>query len=205
MAKYEMRLNSGMNFYHVASAYQKCVRRGMEHEALWFGTELYMSGYEEYAWFRLRVMVSEDIGLANPTLPAQVDALYRTYLDFKKKKNKHQPEKLQYVHALLLAVRSAKSRLVDNKLGHYFDLRYTMDTPELPDFVFDMHTIEGRKMKRGNQHFFDESAHIENAGLDLVPDEFEVRDQMMRLWNLDDYRKATEKHNKTQLDAFGDS
>ena len=79
MAKYEMRLNSGMNFYHVASAYQKCVRRGMEHEALWFGTELYMSGYEEYAWFRLRVMVSEDIGLANPTLPAQVDALDRDW------------------------------------------------------------------------------------------------------------------------------
>ena len=205
MAKYEMRLNSGMNFYHVASAYQKCVRRGMEHEALWFGTELYMSGYEEYAWFRLRVMVSEDIGLANPTLPAQVDALYRTYLDFKKKKNKHQPEKLQYVHALLLAVRSAKSRLVDNKLGHYFDLRYTMDTPELPDFVFDMHTIEGKRKGRGNQHFFDESAHIENAGLDLVPDEFEVRDLMMRLWNEDDDRRAKAKNNKTQLDAFGDS
>jgi replication-associated recombination protein RarA len=205
MANYEMRLNSGMNFYHVASAYQKCVRRGMEHEALWFGTELYMSGYAEYAWFRLRVMVSEDIGLANPSLPAQVDALYRTYLDFKKKKNKHQPEKLQYVHALLLAVRSKKSRLVDNKLGHYFDLRYTMETPELPDFVFDMHTIEGKRKGRGNQHFFDESAHIENAGTDLVPDEFEVRDLMMRLWNEDDDRRKQAKNTKTQLNAFGDS
>lgn len=186
MSSYQMFTQSGINFYHAASAFQKFIRRGMENEALWYGTELYMSGYEEYVWFRLRVIVSEDIGLANPTLPAQVHALYQTYQDFKKKKNKHAPEKLQFIHALLLVIRSPKSRLVDNKLCLYMDVRKYAPQPPLPDFVFDMHTTEGRKKGRGNKHFFEESAAIVNANLDLVPDEFEFRDYVAGLYEQQD-------------------
>lgn len=183
---YQMQTKSGLNFFHISSAFQKCIRRGMEHEAMWFGTELYISGYEEYAWFRLRVICSEDVGLANPNLIVQVNALYQTYLDFKKKKNAHGPEKLPFANALLLVIRSAKSRLVDNKLCYYFFLRDTMEQPALPDFTFDMHTIEGKKKGRGNDYFYEESAKIENFNPELVPDEYEFRDKVWELYKIED-------------------
>ena len=38
---------------------------------------------------------------------------------------------------------------------------------ELPDFVYDKHTIEGRKRKRGLQHFLEVGAFIENPHKDI--------------------------------------
>ncbi len=191
--QYKLDLNSGLNFFHVSSAFQKCVRRGLEHEALWFATELYLSNYEEYIWYRIKVIVSEDIGLANPALPAQIQALYQTYVDFKKKKNDHKPENLPFIHAVLLLVRSKKSRLVDNKLCYYMFLRHKMEQPPLPDFVFDQHTTEGRRMGRGNEFFYEESAKLANAGTDLVPDEYDFRDFMRALYIEEDVAEAQAK------------
>lgn len=195
MSSYAMLTKSGKNFYHVASAFQKCVRRGMEHEALWYGTELYESNYEEYAWFRMRVMASEDVGLANPNLAVQIQALYTIFMDLKKKKNAHCPEKLQFTNALLLLIRSPKSRLVDNKLCHYFFLRHTMPEPEFPDFTFDMHTREGKALGRANDYFFEESAKITNENLALVPDEYEYRDKIWELYKIEDAIAARNKAN----------
>ena len=187
----EFYTKNGYNFYHVASAFQKCIRRGMEHDALYWGTELYKSGQANYAWFRMQVIVSEDCGLANPTLPAQIEALYQTYLRFKEKGNKHDPQKLQFVHAILLLVRSKKSRLVDNKLCYYFDLEAEVKKPGFPDFVFDQHTREGRAKGRGNEFFYEESAKIENWGQEEVPDEFEFRDMVRALYLKRDGKAAS--------------
>ena len=50
----------GYNLYHVVSAFQKYVRRGMEHEAMYMGTEMLISGFHKYAWYRMRVIASEE-------------------------------------------------------------------------------------------------------------------------------------------------
>ena len=179
MSSYSPILQSGLNFYTASSAFQKCIRRGMQDEALWLGTEFYLSGYEEYAWFRLRVIVSEDVGLANPELPSQIQALYQTYIDFKKKKNKHGPERLPFIHALLLVIRSPKSRLVDNYLCEYFFLRETVEQPDLNDkkydFIWDMHTLKGKQKGRGNEHFYNEGGKVEN-----VPDWLQEEEELMK-------------------------
>lgn len=73
MSIFKLQWKMGLNFYHVSSAFLKCIRRGMEHETLWFGTELFISGYEEYAWFRMIGMASEDVGLADPDVAVQVN------------------------------------------------------------------------------------------------------------------------------------
>jgi replication-associated recombination protein RarA len=171
-----MITKGGHSFYEVASAIQKYVRRGDEHKALYWFSELFISGYDEYGWKRIKVMVSEDIGIANPTLPAQIHALYETYVEMKKQKNKHCPEKLPYVHAVMLLVRSPKSRLVDNKLCQYFDLRSNIPTPEFDDYVFCLHTLKGKFKKRGNKHFYEEAALITNEPADLIKEEYEYRD-----------------------------
>jgi len=195
--KFNPRLVSGKDFYEVVSAFQKFVRRGMEHEALWCATELSISGYEEYVWRRIKVMVSEDIGVGMISLPAQIDALYTTYTAMKKEKNHHKPEKLPFIHALMLIIRSKKSRLVDNKCWYYFGLRDMISPVEIPDWIHDCHTRKGKAMGRGNDYFFEHSAKIENeAGL---PDEFPFRDFVIEVGKKFDERKGQVKKEAEEV------
>jgi len=50
----------GYDYYEVASALQKSIRRGLEDDALFWATELYISDYAAHAWKRLLVIASED-------------------------------------------------------------------------------------------------------------------------------------------------
>ena len=110
------------------SAMQKCIRRGLEEEALFWATELDLAGYVAYVWKRLRIIASEDIGLADPNLWVQVRVLYENWIEQRKRKKDRSPsERLFLVQAVLLCVRAKKSR----------------------DFALDMHTSRGRRMDRG--------------------------------------------------------
>jgi replication-associated recombination protein RarA len=191
MSNYNLQTVGGHSFYTVASAIQKYVRRGDEHKALYWFSELFISGFDAYAWKRIKVMVSEDIGLANPDLPAQIHSLHQTYLEMKKEKNKHSPEKLPFIHAVLLLVRSPKSRIVDNLLCQYFDLRENLEVPAFDDYVYCLHTIEGKKKGRGNRHFYEDAAKITN---DIMPEEYEVRDRVASQY----YKRDADKKSSQQ-------
>lgn len=176
--KYEMPPTiGGYNFFECASALQKFIRRGMEHEAMYIATELYMTGKlgqincEEYVWYRLIVMASEDIGLAEPNIAANIWALYQMWEKLKAKGNKHKPERLQFTHAVMLLCRSYKSRMVDMKLCYYWDMRHMMRKVEIPDWAYDQHTWQGRAKGRGVEYFYEESAKINPVQESRVPDE----------------------------------
>jgi hypothetical protein len=70
----------------VVSALQKAIRRGLEDDALYWAVELDESGWGEYCWSRLFVIVSEDVGLAEPHLPATIAALYTTWTLLRKRR-----------------------------------------------------------------------------------------------------------------------
>src|SRR5690606_7436177 len=111
---YQSMTKQGHQLFEVASALQKSIRRGLEEEAMYWAVELFNSGFGEYLWKRLRIITSEDVGLAEPMMPATIEALYRAYVDQAKKKDeKHAPERLYVTHAVLLLCRAQKSRLVD--------------------------------------------------------------------------------------------
>lgn len=158
----------GYKLGEVASAMQKCLRRGLEADALFWATELDLSGYGEYCWKRIRLIASEDIGLAEPGLPAVIQALYTAWTDQKKKKDeRHGPERLFLIHALLLLARAKKSRLVD----HALIAAYEAPRPprDIPDFALDKHTARGRQRRRGHEHFWVEGAKLANPGDILDP------------------------------------
>ena len=158
--KYPKRIETkrGYEFFEVSSAFQKAIRRGDEEVALYFAVELFNSGFDEYLWKRIKIICSEDIGLAEPFFPMTIQALYRMYVDQKKKNDtKHQPEKLFLIHAVLLLVRANKSRLVDWALITYFDM--TEKLP-IPDYAYDKHNRKGRAMGRGLDHFWTEGSKL---------------------------------------------
>jgi len=128
----------GFNGYQVTSAMQKCIRRGLEKEALFWATELWESCNEagrEYVWHRLRVIASEDVGLADNNACVQVGVLYE---NFQRRPN----EKLFLWHAVLLLARAPKSRIVDH--AGIAAVRGDRTGRTIPDFAIDNHA--GGKM-----------------------------------------------------------
>jgi len=158
--KYNLVTKNGHQLFEVASAFQKAIRRGLEDDALHWGVELNVSNFGEYAWKRIKIMCSEDIGLAENNLPANISALYTFWKEQNKKKDgKHEPQRLFLVHAILLLVRAKKSRLVDHALMTYYGKHEKIDIPE---YAYDKHTLKGKRMGRGWKYFFDESIKLEN-------------------------------------------
>lgn len=139
---------------------QKCIRRGLEEEALFWASELDLAGYGAYVWKRLRIIASEDIGLADPNVCVQVRVLYENWMEQRKKKDRSHAERLFLVHAVLICVRAKKSRMADTALI----TMYESERPRraVPDYALDVHTVAGRKMGRGINHFFDAGAKCAN-------------------------------------------
>lgn len=161
----------------VASAMQKCIRRGAEEDALFWATELDIAGFGEYVWKRLRIIASEDVGLAAPQIAGEIRALYANWLDQRKKKDeRHGPERLFLVHAVLVLARAPKSRLIDHALIVMYEGERS--GRQIPDFALDRHTRRGRQRRRGWAHFWDEGARLEMAT--EMEDPFVVRAREVR-------------------------
>ena len=132
------------------SALQKAIRRCDERAAVCWAVEMDQSGHGKMLWNRLLIICSEDIGLAEPHLPAQIRALYENWNDLAGKPAI--PNRLFTLHAVMLMARARKSRRVDNAIW----ASYAVEEPlldEIPDYALDYHTKRGRQMgsKMGDQ------------------------------------------------------
>jgi replication-associated recombination protein RarA len=167
----------GYKLDEVLSALQKSIRRGMEEDALYWAAEADKSGYGGHVWGRLTVIVSEDIGLAAPGMIADIMTLYELW---KKKMQETKavikqggrpkyPERLYLIHAVLLMVRSQKSRIVD----HAAICAYCggLERREMPDYAVDVHTAAGKRAGVTRQAFLAEGGKLVNESEDL-PDEY---------------------------------
>lgn len=149
----------GYNCAEVASAMQKCIRRGHEPEALFWATELDRSNFGEYVWKRLRIIASEDVGLADPLAAITVRSLYENWRDQRKKDDtRHAPERLFLVHAIMRLCRGEKSRCVDHALVVFYE--GPRPKREVPDFALDKHTGRGRARRRGWKHWWEEGCQL---------------------------------------------
>lgn len=137
------------------SCLQKAIRRSQVDDACYWTAEMF-EAFPFYVWRRIKVILSEDIGVAEPTMPAVIDALHRTFEA--QRKEKGGTGSLPTFHAVILLAQAKKSRLVNHALIHH-----TAGDPndlyrEPPDWALDRHTKAGREMGRGMTHFFDEAA-----------------------------------------------
>ena len=150
----------------VTSALHKSIRRCEERQALWWATELDLSGFGAYVWRRLRLICSEDIGLAEPHMPATIRALFDNWTDARKAK-KEGDAREYLTHAVLLLVRARKSRIVDNAATIFYDARSREAMRmQIPDYALDHHTARGRRMRRGADFSYDVALKLENQTLE---------------------------------------
>jgi len=178
---FKLKTQNGYDMFECSSALQKAIRRGDERVAMFFAVELWKSNYGEYVWKRLKIITSEDVGLAEPNMPAVIQSLYTMYVEQTKKSDgKHNPERLFLTHAVIGLCRAKKSRLLDWAVISYWD-EHDGDLIEIPDYAFDKHNIKGRKMGRGWAHFFDEGSKLENHEVLPLEEEYKERSRVCRM------------------------
>ena len=150
----------GYDPFEVVSALQKCIRRGDDYQAVYWAAELETFN-PRMLWNRLRVIASEDVGIANPLAAVVVDALENSYADALRRKNAS--SRLFLVHAVLCLARSPKSRIVDDLLiTVYGAVKFEDLKLKIPDYALDMHTAKGRLMGKGIEHFWEEGIKLAN-------------------------------------------
>jgi hypothetical protein len=179
----------GYEPYECISAMQKAVRRSQPKDAVYWGLELWLSGFDGWAWARINEIMSEDIGIADRYLPATVKALEETSKAEKQKKN---GGGLQFVHAVILLATARKSRLVD---------WWAMEIPsdhterlEIPDYALDRHTRRGLRMGRGWPHFMAQGALL----IDPDPAADEAGFEDMDAWLADEDRLSATHFERVQ-------
>jgi len=175
----ELKTKHGYAADEVISAVQKSIRQGREDDAVFFAYELLCSGgeFEEKCWERLRVISVEDIGLANPSLVSTIYALYKNYVMLARKDR--EDKFLQAMLAILLLVRSPKSRYVDELYNNLQDkVELENYRREIFDDVLDKHTKRGKEMGRDFRHFWEESSKLKS---DMSTDKHHLKEILQRL------------------------
>ncbi len=173
MSDFQLKTKKGYDFFEVASAFQKSIRRCDEKQAMFWAIELYETGYQKYAWKRMVIMASEDVGLGSVNVITTIMSLKQSYDFLASLKEKGLPEKLPFTQAVLLLTRCMKSRYVDLAISVYWQ-EHKEKMYAVPDYVFDMHTRKGKSMNRGLEHFYKVAALINNPNKVENEEAFEV-------------------------------
>lgn len=173
---------NGLNPFVCVSALQKCIRRGMEREAMEFAVELARTSKAYFSWAcnRIEICSHEDIGLADPAVVVfaalAIEQARRHY-----KAERLGESMIMVDNAVRLMCRALKSREGDHYQAACM-LRSELDgyIPPIPEFAIDKHSHEGRQLGRGVEHFRSEGGQLRPAPLDKDAYEEEAYELWMR-------------------------
>lgn len=175
--KYTPVTKKGYSLFEVSSALQKAIRRGEEKQALYWAYEIERSGYQKYLWYRLKVISMEDVGLANTECHLQVRAAEQSYEDFRKRKS--DATILALANAVIILVRSPKSRLTDWVCNYMREVHGSFNLP-IPDEALDKFTQRGRERGKTIEDFFATGCKLKDH--DEQDGEAEYMEYMYQLW-----------------------
>ena len=162
------------------SAMQKCIRRGMEAEAMQFAVQLIHTSKAQCSMVGNRLMVISHEDIDSSSQPHIVPFVATAAAQAKEWYELDNPSKsrLALGNAIRMLCRAAKSREGDH-FQAAFGLAEKLEgfVPEVPDFALDMHTMKGKRLGRGIEHFIKE-------GCKLIPKPPKdiYADEALRLW-----------------------
>ena len=192
----------GYAMFEVISAFQKEIRRGNEMNAMFWGVELYESGFIGYAWKRMVIIAIEDIGLADPLAPIQIDVLKRQFNELSENSHKdtRQQQRLAYTQAILYLVHAKKSRHTDWALNYHWDSHLDPNHKiEIPDYALDIHTRRGKRLGKTIKDFFTDGSFVNNHK--PVGHEIFYKEECEKRWLNEEWRSWA-KDLKAKLKEF---
>ena len=153
---------NGLPAMACVSAMQKAIRRGMEREAMEFAVELMHTSkaFHSMVCSRLQVICHEHLdALAAPhVFPFVAASLAASRERYAKSIGE---ARLMVGNVIRMMCRSPKSR-AGCHFGAAIGLRSLLEdfAPTIPDYAHDMHTMKGKAMCRGLDHFRKEGARL---------------------------------------------
>jgi len=158
-----LKTKNGYDFYEVASAVQKAIRRNNPRVAGYFALELHASNFTNYLWKRLLTISAEDC--YSSTITTEIYNLYKSWEVINKTDQEKTKGRIFISKAILILCRELKSRDADHLSILVYDKR-NVDTNELedilkdksekidlPEYVFDCHTLKGKRMGKNKEQF----------------------------------------------------
>lgn len=155
----------GYDFYEVASALQKSIRRGDVKLAGYMALELFPK-YSEYCWKRLLTISAED---CYGVITKEIMALYEAFhvINHGKKANELKG-RIFISKAVLLLCQTKHNRDADILSNYIYDKKYDISDTELeklfeevrqermtiPEYVYDVHTRKGKIAGKTKSDFF---------------------------------------------------
>lgn len=188
---------NGLPSMACVSAMQKCIRRGMEREAMEFACELIHTSksFHTMVCNRLELIAHEDIDTAAdprivPFVKAAADQARAWY-------DPDNPGKSRMAlgNAIRMMCRATKSREGDH-FQAAIGLRSLLAgfKPEIPDWANDGHTIKGKALGRGVDYFRQESTKlVPQPPKDLYEDE------AYAMWELKASVRSKKEQKATEL------
>jgi hypothetical protein len=164
----------GYEFFEVASAMQKEIRRANEESAMFWAVELSVR-YPAFTWYRLATIASEDIGPADNNMVILIDVLRRNAAECTRRPGRP-TERIMLAHAVIALCRAPKSRIADDLCAlTSHRIESEGEKLEIPDYALDFHTKRGRAKgrqidDRGWDHWAAEGCKLANEADDLRPD-----------------------------------
>lgn len=160
--RHELTTKNGYPLDEVTSALQKCIRRGLEEEALFWSLEMSDSGYGQYLWKRLMIIAAEDIGLADPQALTLTVSGWLATKESTKSFSQAPGMKTEFLGLVLLHLcRAPKNREGDDFICYLLARRQKGLRLTVPDAALDEHTDRGRKMGRGEEFWQEESSKLD--------------------------------------------
>lgn len=163
----ELKTQRGYDFYEVASALQKSIRRGDVKLAGYMALELFPR-YYEYCWKRLLTISAEDCyGVITKEIMALYDAFH---IINKGKKGDEMKGRIFISKAVILLCQTKHNRDADLLSNYVYDKKYELtdeqieqlfkevrsEPMEIPEYVYDVHTRKGKRMGKTKNDFFKE-------------------------------------------------
>ena len=162
---YDLTTKHGYNFYNVSSCLQKSIRRADARLAGYMALELWSSGYVNYLWKRLFTISAEDCwGI----LTQEIESLWKGYQLVNE--GAREPKGRIFISkAVLLLCAAKKCRDADHLSNFVYDkmdgltaeqldkeVSECTEYVKLPNYVYDVHTLLGKKMGKTKEQFFKE-------------------------------------------------
>ena len=169
----------GYDFYEVASALQKSIRRGDVRTAGFFALELFPK-YREYTWRRLLTISAED---CYGCITQEIKALYDSFEIINKKKA--DGGRIFISKAVILLCECKHNRDADLLSNYVHDKKSGLTDDEIeaelnearnrkmdvPEYVFDCHTMKGKRNGKTKSDFFkEEQMSLFNSKDSIFPD-----------------------------------
>lgn len=163
----DIRTQNGYSLYEVASALQKACRRGDFRLAGYMGLELFPR-FHKYAWKRILTVSAEDCA---GCVTQEVLALHDAFYEVNKGKTTDKMGGRIFISKAILVLCMAKhnrdadilsnyvhdkmSGITDEQIESYLD-EARKERPDIPEYVYDVHTIQGKRAGKTKRMFFRE-------------------------------------------------